>query len=86
MSRRLAPLAVLAALIVAGCGDVGEPSVGECVKSDPNLGVELDVEIVGCDDEGATLKIVKEAKTRAECESGTLTFEDRYFCTEPLKQ
>jgi len=86
MLARLAPPAVLVALILAGCGSSGEPAVGECVASDPDLGVELNVEIVGCDDDKATLKIVKEAKTRAECESGTLTFEEKFFCTEPLKQ
>jgi hypothetical protein len=78
--------ALLAAAALAGCGSAGGPEVGKCTNSDPDLGVELDVQIVDCDDDDATTKIVKEAENRADCESGTLRSEDhdKIFCTEPL--
>jgi hypothetical protein len=85
LARRLAPAAVIVALALVGCGSSG-PAVGKCTNSDPKLGVELDVKIVDCGDSSATTKIVKEAKSGAECDSGQLkTSDKKIFCTEPLK-
>jgi len=85
LGRTIPALALAAAL--AGCSGSGEPAVGKCTNADPNLGVELSVEIVGCDDDDATTKIVKEvADGVKECDSGRLKFEDKTFCTEPLKK
>ena len=87
MRRRYAA-ALLAAAMLGACGSSGGPEVGKCTNSDPDLGVELDVQIVDCGDDEATTKIVKEAKDRSECESGTLRAEDSdtVFCTEPLEK
>ena len=85
-ARRLVPVAMLVALALAGCGTSG-PEVGKCTNSDPKLGVELDVKVVDCDDSDATTKIVKQAKSGAECDSGQLkTSDNKVFCTEPLKK
>ena len=86
--RRRYVAALLAAMALGACGSSGGPEVGKCTNSDPDLGVELDVKIVDCDDDAATTKIVKEAKDSSECDSGTLRAEDSdtVFCTEPLKK
>ena len=83
-TKALIPVAVAATLALFGCGASG-PEVGKCTDSNPNLGVELDVNVVDCDDSSATTKIVKEVDDQADCESGALKSEDKVFCTEPLK-
>ena len=85
LARRLAPVVTIGALALVGCGTSGS-EVGKCTNSDPKLGVELDVQVVDCGDSDATTKIVKEAKSAAECDSGQLkTSDNKIFCTEPLK-
>lgn len=83
--RRLAlSSSIIAVAALAGCAAPGEPQVGKCTNQDPDLMVQVvDIEVVDCDSDDATQRIVSEAKTRTECEQGRLTYEDRIFCTEP---
>lgn len=88
--RRLIALSSVTALaaVAAGCGEV-TAEVGKCTNSDPELMVQVvAIEIVECDDDAATTKLVKETKDTAECEKGRLTVEldgeKKIFCTEPL--
>ena len=75
---------VIAALLVAGCG-TQEAEVGKCTNADPDLGVQVvAIEIVDCDSDEATEKIVREVKDGSECEEARLTVDDKTFCTEPL--
>ncbi len=84
--RLLTMVAVPAALAIAGCGESG-PEVGKCTNANPELGVELDVKVVDCDSDEATMKITKETKDQFSCKSGALKSEDgTVFCTEPLKK
>ena len=83
--RRLCAAAALsAALFVVGCG-TQEAEVGKCTNADPDLTVQVvEIEIVDCDSDEATEKIVREVQDGAECEQARLTVGDKTFCTEPL--
>jgi len=84
MRVRTIAAAALAAATLAACG-AGEPAVGKCTNSDPNLGVELDVKVVDCGASEATTKITREAKARTDCDAISLQYGDKVFCAEPLK-
>ena len=84
ISTRLAIVTVAGGLLL-GCGEL-TPEVGKCTNSDPDQLLDFDVKIVECDASDATARLTKEAKNASECDSGRLTFEDKTFCTEPLKK
>ena len=85
MRRKTTFAAALAAAALIGCGDSGEPAVGKCTNSDLDLTVQVvAIEIVDCDDDSATTKIVKEVQDGTACEEGRLTYGEKIFCTEPL--
>jgi hypothetical protein len=85
-SRRLAVVLPAAlALAVAACGGAGEAEVGKCTNADPDLTVQVvEIEIVDCDSDEATEKIVREVQDGSECEAASLTSGEQVFCTEPL--
>ncbi len=83
--RPLTPLLAVAVAGLVGCSS-GQPEVGACTNADPNLGVSLNVEVVSCDSDEATTKIVSETADGASCKEGRLTFEDETFCTELIKK
>jgi hypothetical protein len=79
-----AALLAALALAVAACG-AAEAEVGKCTNADPELTVQVvEIEIVDCDSDDATEKIVREVKDGSECEEASLTSGDTVFCTEPL--
>jgi hypothetical protein len=84
LRRLLAAATLTAALVVAGCG-AQEAAVGKCTNADPDLGVQVvEIEIVDCDSDEATEKIVREVEDGSECEEARLTAGDKTFCTEAL--
>jgi hypothetical protein len=86
MRHKTTLAALLAAAVLAGCGDSGEPAVGKCTNSDPDLGVQVvGIEVVDCDDDSATTRITREVQDGTACEEGRLTYDEKIFCTEPLQ-
>jgi hypothetical protein len=86
VTRRVGATLLLAALaaVTAGCAPP-TAEVGACTNQDPDLTVQVvGIEIVDCDSDEATFRIVEEVEDGAECEDGELTVDDQTFCVEPL--
>lgn len=76
-----------AALVLAACGGDSEPElkVGACTNADPTEALSFDVKAVGCDDDEAKSKIVREVEKSEDCDVASVSdsANDKVFCTEP---
>jgi hypothetical protein len=59
--------------------------VGACTTADPKQLVSVNIRLVSCDDKEAKSRVVKRAKSEADCKEGSVRGEkDEVYCIEPV--